>query len=161
MLPPPASDAKAPTCTSEPPSSGGCIDPGASNQLSAFSDRSPRAEKIFRPSGRSFAAADGPKLSHEVLQGGILRSLQEQIKTRRGELLVLGSHGRSAFSQALLGSLAAWLAVTRLMDAVRWTFMPGLVLATAAAGTLAVILFGLAGMRRMLGQRPWQVLRNE
>ncbi|UFQ98174.1 universal stress protein [Pseudomonas wenzhouensis] len=50
--------------------------------------------------------AGGPKLSHEVLQGGILRSLQEQIKTRRGELLVLGSHGRSAFSQALLGSLA-------------------------------------------------------
>ena len=50
--------------------------------------------------------AGGPKLSHEVLQGGILRSLQEQIKTRRAELLVLGSHGRSAFSQALLGSLA-------------------------------------------------------
>ena len=50
--------------------------------------------------------AEGPKLSHEVLQGGILRSLQEQIKTRRAELLVLGSHGRSAFSQALLGSLA-------------------------------------------------------
>lgn len=48
----------------------------------------------------------GPSLSHEVLQGGILRSLQEQIKTRRSELLVLGSHGRSAFSQALLGSLA-------------------------------------------------------
>lgn len=41
-----------------------------------------------------------------MLQGGILRSLQEQIKTRRAELLVLGSHGRSAFSQALLGSLA-------------------------------------------------------
>ncbi|MBL0952841.1 MAG: universal stress protein, partial [Pseudomonas sp.] len=28
------------------------------------------------------------------------------IKMRRSELLVLGSHGRSAFSQALLGSLA-------------------------------------------------------
>ena len=49
---------------------------------------------------------DGPKISHEVLQGGILRSLQEQIKARRSDLLVLGSHGRSAFSQALLGSLA-------------------------------------------------------
>jgi nucleotide-binding universal stress UspA family protein len=48
----------------------------------------------------------GPSLSHEVLQGGILRSLQEQLKARRGELLVLGSHGRSALSQALLGSLA-------------------------------------------------------
>lgn len=49
---------------------------------------------------------DGPTLSHEVLQGGILRNLQEQIKRRRSELLVLGSHGRSALSQALLGSLA-------------------------------------------------------
>lgn len=49
---------------------------------------------------------EGPALSHEVLQGGILRSLQEQIKTRRSDLLVLGSHGRSALSQALLGSLA-------------------------------------------------------
>lgn len=50
--------------------------------------------------------ADGPSLTHSVQQGGILRKLQEQLKTRRSELLVLGSHGRSAFSQALLGSLA-------------------------------------------------------
>lgn len=49
---------------------------------------------------------DGPSLSHEVRQGGILRNLQEQLKARRSELLVLGSHGRSALSQALLGSLA-------------------------------------------------------
>lgn len=48
----------------------------------------------------------GPALSHSVVQGGILRTLQEQLKTRRSELLVLGSHGRSALSQALLGSLA-------------------------------------------------------
>ena len=48
----------------------------------------------------------GPALSHEVIQGGILRTLQEQINVRRSELLVLGSHGRSALSQALLGSLA-------------------------------------------------------
>ena len=49
---------------------------------------------------------EGPTLTHEVLQGGILRCLQEQLKARRSELLVLGSHGRSALSQALLGSLA-------------------------------------------------------
>jgi nucleotide-binding universal stress UspA family protein len=50
--------------------------------------------------------SQGPRLSHEVLHGGILRSLQEQLRVRRSELLVLGSHGRSALSQALLGSLA-------------------------------------------------------
>ena len=50
--------------------------------------------------------SEGPTLSHSVLQGGILRTLQEQLKLCRSELLVLGSHGRSALSQALLGSLA-------------------------------------------------------
>lgn len=50
--------------------------------------------------------ATGPNLTHSVRQGGILRSLQEQLKSRHSELLVLGSHGRSALSQALLGSLA-------------------------------------------------------
>jgi nucleotide-binding universal stress UspA family protein len=50
--------------------------------------------------------AKGPTLSHSVQQGGILRCLQGHLKTQQTELLVLGSHGRSALSQALLGSLA-------------------------------------------------------
>lgn len=50
--------------------------------------------------------AKGPKLSHSVQEGGILRCLQAQLKNDQTELLVLGSHGRSALSQALLGSLA-------------------------------------------------------
>lgn len=49
--------------------------------------------------------ANGPTLTHSVQQGGILHCLQEQLKIRRSELLVLGCHGRSALSQALLGSL--------------------------------------------------------
>ncbi|WP_339080295.1 universal stress protein [Pseudomonas sp. TMP9] len=48
----------------------------------------------------------GPSLSHSVEQGGILRNLQAHLKSHNTELLVLGSHGRSALSQALLGSLA-------------------------------------------------------
>ncbi|MBU0807673.1 MAG: universal stress protein [Gammaproteobacteria bacterium] len=48
----------------------------------------------------------GPTLSHSVEQGGILRCLQAHLKSTDTELLVLGSHGRSALSQALLGSLA-------------------------------------------------------
>ncbi|MDD0845374.1 universal stress protein [Pseudomonas sp. Gutcm_11s] len=50
--------------------------------------------------------ANAPKLSHEVRTGGILRTLQEHIASQQPQLLVLGSHGRSALSQALLGSLA-------------------------------------------------------
>lgn len=48
----------------------------------------------------------GPRLTHAVQQGGILRCLQGQIRSRGSDLLALGSHGRSALSQALLGSLA-------------------------------------------------------
>jgi nucleotide-binding universal stress UspA family protein len=48
----------------------------------------------------------GPTLTHSVEQGGILRCLQSHLKSTQTELLVLGSHGRSALSQALLGSLA-------------------------------------------------------
>ncbi|HSC83410.1 MAG TPA: universal stress protein, partial [Pseudomonas sp.] len=50
--------------------------------------------------------ADSPSLSHEVRQGGILRSLQDHISSQQPQLLVLGCHGRGALSQALLGSLA-------------------------------------------------------
>ena len=50
--------------------------------------------------------SEGPSLSHSIQQGGILNSLQTKLRADNIELLVLGSHGRSAFSQALLGSLA-------------------------------------------------------
>ncbi|TBV08581.1 universal stress protein [Phytopseudomonas dryadis] len=48
----------------------------------------------------------GPRLSHSLHEGGILRCLQQQLRSRRSEVLILGSHGRGALSQALLGSLA-------------------------------------------------------
>ncbi len=49
---------------------------------------------------------DSPSLSHEIKLGGIQRGLQECLGERQPQLLVLGCHGRSALSQALLGSLA-------------------------------------------------------
>ncbi|WP_027368018.1 ABC transporter permease [Desulfocurvibacter africanus] len=120
----------------------------------------------------SVTLAAGLLVLAEALRAGLRRRYYEAVvlktlgATRRDVLvLMLWEHlalGLGAsLSAALLGSLAAWLSVTRLMEAVRWTFLPGMVAGTAAAGTLAVVLFGLAGMRRMLGQRPWQVLRNE
>ncbi|WP_137886952.1 universal stress protein [Pseudomonas sp. 2FE] len=50
--------------------------------------------------------AKGPRLSHEVQLGSLPRTLHEAIGTHQPQLLVLGSHGRSALFQALLGSLA-------------------------------------------------------
>ncbi|MFO7595946.1 MAG: FtsX-like permease family protein [Desulfocurvibacter africanus] len=134
--------------------------------------------RMLSTMGRAVLAVAGVTLAAgllvlaEALRAGLRRRYYEAVvlktlgATRRDVLvLMLWEHlalGLGAgLSAALLGSLAAWLSVTRLMEAVRWTFLPGMVAGTAAAGTLAVVLFGLAGMRRMLGQRPWQVLRNE
>ncbi|MGH8354048.1 MAG: universal stress protein [Pseudomonas sp.] len=50
--------------------------------------------------------AKGPKLSHEVQPGTLPRTLHEAIVKYQPQLLVLGCRGRSALSQALLGSLA-------------------------------------------------------
>ncbi|AYC34578.1 universal stress protein [Pseudomonas cavernae] len=50
--------------------------------------------------------AKGPRLSHNVQPGSLPQTLHEALGSRQPQLLVLGSHGRSALSQALLGSLA-------------------------------------------------------
>ncbi|KRW61638.1 universal stress protein [Pseudomonas sp. TTU2014-080ASC] len=55
---------------------------------------------------KQYLPEKGPTLSHSIVQGGILRSLQDHLKEHSNDLLILGSHGRSALSQALLGSLA-------------------------------------------------------
>ncbi|RJG13168.1 universal stress protein [Pseudomonas cavernicola] len=49
--------------------------------------------------------AKGPTLSHELQPGTLPHTLHEAIGKYRPQLLVLGSHGRSALSQALLGCL--------------------------------------------------------
>ncbi len=60
---------------------------------------------------------------------------------------------------SVLGTLAAFFVLTRVMDA-DWVFLPGPAAATLAAATLAVIGFGFAGTWRALARRPAAVLRE-
>lgn len=66
----------------------------------------------------------------------------------------------TAVIAALIGTLAAYLVVTRIMEA-EWVFLPGVLLATAAGAVLATVALGLIGTWHVLGQKPMRVLRTE
>ena len=57
-----------------------------------------------------------------------------------------------------LGTLAAWLVITRIMEA-RWSLHPEILVATAAAGLAVTVAFGFLGTWRALGERPASHLR--
>jgi putative ABC transport system permease protein len=59
-----------------------------------------------------------------------------------------------------LGTLAAWLIVTRIMKA-EWVFLPQSVLATAIGSTILTLAIGFAGTWRALGAKAAGELRNE
>lgn len=61
---------------------------------------------------------------------------------------------------AVLGSLAAWLVLTQIME-MPFTFLPGAVVATALGAAVVTILFGFAGTWRALSQKAAPLLRNE
>jgi putative ABC transport system permease protein len=66
----------------------------------------------------------------------------------------------TALAAIAVGTLAAYLVVTRLMN-LEWTFLP-VVAITVALGAMALTLaFGLAGTLAALRQRPLALLRNE
>jgi putative ABC transport system permease protein len=58
-----------------------------------------------------------------------------------------------------LGTLGAWLTVTRVMHA-EWTFLPATIAAVAALCAAITICFGLVGTWRALGQKAAPLLRN-
>jgi putative ABC transport system permease protein len=60
---------------------------------------------------------------------------------------------------SLIGSVAAWLVVTRVMHA-EWVFLPLTVAAVAALCGAITIGFGLVGTWRALGQKAAPLLRN-
>ena len=66
----------------------------------------------------------------------------------------------AALMAAAVGTLAAWLVLTRVMDAP-WRFLPGGVAATIAGATLFTLAAGYAGTWRALGAKAAPYLRNE
>jgi putative ABC transport system permease protein len=85
--------------------------------------------------------------------------------TRRDILLGLaleyGIMGLATAAIALvLGSIAAGAFVTWGLEG-SFILLPGVAIATAAAGSVIAIAVGLAGTWRALGQKPAPLLRNE
>lgn len=74
------------------------------------------------------------------------------------EFLILGAI--TATVATLLGTLAAWLVITQVMQA-DWLFLPGATVGTALAGIAIVTALGYAGTWFALSQRPAPVLRTE
>ena len=61
---------------------------------------------------------------------------------------------------ALIGSLAAYLLLTRVMRA-DWVFLPGVVASTALLATALTLVIGFAGTWKALGAKAAPLLRNE
>jgi putative ABC transport system permease protein len=66
----------------------------------------------------------------------------------------------SALVAGLLGTLAAYFMVSRLMR-IEWVFLPIPLLSTLSLATFLTLVFGFAGTWRTLGTKPASYLRNE
>ena len=74
------------------------------------------------------------------------------------EFAVLGL--ATALAAIVVGTIAAWLVVTRLMH-LEWTFLPMVAISVAMGAMVLTLAFGLAGTLAALRQRPLALLRNE
>src|SRR5947208_9484758 len=66
----------------------------------------------------------------------------------------------TALAALAVGTLGAWLVVSRLMH-LDWTFLPTVAVAVALGAMALTLAFGLAGTLAALRQRPLALLRNE
>jgi putative ABC transport system permease protein len=84
-----------------------------------------------------------------------------RLQVTRSFLIEYGLLGLiAAIIAGALGSLAAWLVLTRVMRA-EWTFMPSVVVATAALSMALTLVLGYLGTWKALGAKPAPLLRNE
>ena len=66
----------------------------------------------------------------------------------------------TAFAAAIMGSVAGWAVLTRVMR-IDWTPVPESVLTTTLVASLFIIGMALAGTWRVLGQKAAPMLRND
>jgi len=66
----------------------------------------------------------------------------------------------TALVAMVLGTLAAWLVMTGIMQA-NWIWQPGILIGTAFGGMAITVLFGFLGTWRALGAKAAPVLRTE
>jgi putative ABC transport system permease protein len=66
----------------------------------------------------------------------------------------------TALIASVIGTAAAWVVMTRVMDA-DFTMLPGAVVLTAVLATAVTLAFGYAGTDRALRQKAAPLLRNE
>jgi putative ABC transport system permease protein len=99
---------------------------------------------------------------HRVYDAVILKVLgatrRDVLKVYITEFLILGAI--TATVATLLGTLAAWLVITKVMRA-EWVFLPVSTIGTTVAGVAIVTALGYAGTWLALSQRPAPVLRAE
>ncbi|HZP99575.1 MAG TPA: FtsX-like permease family protein [Reyranella sp.] len=96
---------------------------------------------------------------HEAVVMKVLGATRARIAgTFAWEFAALGL--ATAIAAVAVGSLAAYLVVTRLMT-LAWTFQPAVAVAVALGAMVLTLAFGLAGTLAALRQRPLALLRNE
>ncbi|MDE0385938.1 MAG: hypothetical protein OXI22_18800 [Defluviicoccus sp.] len=66
----------------------------------------------------------------------------------------------TAVIAGLVGTLAAWAVVTRMMQ-FEWLFQPWIAAATVAGAAALTLAFGFLGTWRALGDKAAPLLRNE
>jgi putative ABC transport system permease protein len=118
-----------------------------------------------------------------TLTAGLLvlaEALRASLRRRRYEAVVLKTLGATrgdvlaallyehlflgiaaALTALVLGGLAGWVVVKQLMGLTTFRLLPAVAVGVPMAGLAATLILGLAGLRRLLRQRPWHTLRNE
>ena len=86
------------------------------------------------------------------------RELRENGLDRDEPFAALGL--ATALAAVVVGTVAAYLVVTRLMH-LEWTFLPTVAISVALGAMVLTLAFGLAGTLAALRQRPLALLRNE